>query len=269
MALTKSISFLYTFDLGNKHIDNPSQNILSVTSTGTGDFEVSNITTDSLRRTWRSATVLTEQSIVIKAEKKTNIDCFAILGHNFTESAVVKVQANISNNFVAPPVTKLLPYNKNIMMSVGEFGGEYEYYKVSILDPANPCGYVEIGKIVGGRLFQLQDNEDITDSYSVRKKDLSETMKTEGYFRQSNENIIQRELSCSFSKLRTDSPFGVNFENLVKMFETVKITKPFLTILDINNPYKLAIWGQLTDIPDESYSVLDYVNMPLRIEEVF
>lgn len=269
MALTKSISFLYVFDLGGKHINNPSENILSVSSTLAGDFDVSNITTDSIRRVWRSATVLTEQSIVIKAEKKTNINCFAILGHNFTESAVVKVQANISNNFAVPPVTKILPYNKNIMMSVGDFGGEYEYYKITVLDPANPCGYVQIGKVVGGRLLQLINNEDITDSYSVRKKDLSETMKTEGYFRQSNENIIQREFTASFSKIKTIAPEDTNFNNLVEMFETVKITKPFLTILDVDNPYKMVMWGQLTDIPDEAYSVLDYVNIPLKIEEVF
>lgn len=269
MALNKSIAFLYTFDLGNRHIDNPSENILSVSSTAVGDFDVSNITTESTRRVWRSLNALTEQSIVIKAEKKTNVGVFAILGHNFTESAVVRIQANISNNFVAPPVTKVLPYNKYIMMSTVPFGAAYEYYKISILDPANPCGFVEIGRVVGGNVLQLEDNEDITDSYSVGKKDLSETMKSEGYFRQSNENIIMRTFSASFSKIYTVNGKNTNFLNLRKFFETMKITRPFLTILDMNDPYRFNIWGQLTDIPDESYGINDFVNLPLKIEEVF
>lgn len=270
MALNKtSIAFLYTFDLGNRHIDNPSENILSVTSTAAGDFDVSNITTESTRRKWRSATALTEQSIVIKAEKKSTIDCFAIIGHNFTDIAVVKVQANISNNFLAPPVTRYLAYNEYIMMSSLTFGADYEYYKISILDPSNPCGYVEIGRVVGGRVLQLIDNEDITDTYSVGKKDLSETMKTEGYFRVSNENIIARTFSATFSRIYTTTGMNTNYKNLVKMFNTVKITKPFLTILDVEDPYKFNVWGQLTDIPDDSFGINDFVTFPLRIEEVF
>jgi hypothetical protein len=264
-----SIAFLHTFDLGNRHIVDPNQNILSVTSTAAGDFNVNNILTESTRRVWRSATALTEQSIVIKAEKKSTIDCFAILGHNFTDTAVIKVQANISNNFLVPPVTRYLAWNEYIVMSSLTFGGEYEYYKISILDPANPCGYLEIGRIIGGRALQLIDNEDITDSYSVGKKDLSETMKTEGYFRVSNENIIARTFSANFQKIYTTTGFDTNYKNLITMFKTVKVTKPFLTILDVNNPYKFNIWGQLTDIPDDAFGINDFVNFPLRIEEVF
>lgn len=269
MSLTKSIAFLYTFDLGNRHVDNPSENILSVTSTAPGDFDVSNITTESTRRVWRSATAATEQSIIIKAEKKTDIDIFAILGHNFTESAVIKVEANISNNFLAPPVTRYLAWNEYVVVSPVAFGGLYEYYRISILDPSNPCEYLEIGRVVGGRVLQLINNEDITDTYSVGKKDYSETMKTEGYFRQSNENIIARTFSASFGKIYTTTGFDTNYKNLVKMFETVKITKPFLTVLDMDNPYKMIMWGQLTDIPDDAFGINDFVNFPLRIEEVF
>ena len=269
MSTTKSISFLYNFDLGNRNVENPGVNIISVTSTKPGDFAITNILTESVREVWRSNSILTAQEIIIRAEKKTNIDCFAILGHNFTEGAIVKVQANISNNFAAPPVTKLIPWDEHTMLSVGEFGGLYEYYKISILDPANPCGYVQIGRIVGGRLTQLDKNEDITENYNVQFSDMSEVMKTAGYFRQSNENIIARTLSCSFQKLRTDVTNNENFLKLRTMFKTVKITRPFLTILDPDAPYQLNIWGQLKDIPDESYVVNNYVSLPFKIDEVF
>lgn len=240
-----------------------------VSSTAKGDFSVENILTESLRHKWRSATALTTQEIIIKAEKKSNINCFAILGHNFTPAALVKVQANYSNNFLAPPATRIMAFNKDNMIIPTEFGGEYQYYKISILDPANPCGYVEIGRIVGGRLLELDHGEDITDSYRIGYKDLSETMKTQGYFRASNEGIVQRTFDASFSKLHTQAGQDGNFNKLREFFHTVKTVKPFLVMLDYKNPYKFNAWMQLTDIPDESFAINDFVSFPLKMEEVF
>jgi hypothetical protein len=269
MSSKTSISFLYSFDLGNRHVNIPDENILFVSSTAPGDFNVANITTDSIRHKWRSATALTPQQIIIKAEKKSNINCFAILGHNFTDSCFVKVEANIANNFAAPPVTKIVPYNKDNMIIVTEFGASYEYYRITILDVANPCGYVEIGRIVGGQVLQLINNEDITDNYQIGYKDMSETMKTQGYFRASNSNIVQRTFNASFSKLHTNAGEDDNFKNLRSMFQSVKTIKPFLVILDYTDPYKFLAWMQLTDIPDESFAVNDFVTFPLKLEEVF
>jgi hypothetical protein len=269
MSTKKSISFLYAFDLGNRHIDVPTQNILHVTSTAEGDFNIANITTDALRNKWRSASALTKQEIIIKAEKKSEIDCFAILGHNFTPEALIQVQANISNNFLAPPVTITAAWGENNIVIPNSFGGQYQYYKISILDPANPCGFVEIGRVIGGKLLQLTHDEDITDSYKIGYKDLSESMKTQGYFRASNENIVQRTFDASFSKLHTQIGSNDNFMKLRKFFHTVKTIQPFLTILEIENPYKFNMWGQLTDIPNESFGVNDYVSFPLKVEESF
>lgn len=269
MSVKTSISFLYNFDLGNRHIDVPGINILYVTSTAAGDFAATNILTDAIRHKWRSATAMTKQEIIIKAELKSNINCFAILGHNFTESALVQVQANVSNNFLAPPVTKIFVFNKDNMIIPTAFGGQYEYYKITILDPSNPCGYVEIGRVVGGRLLELDNNEDITDSYKIGYKDMSETMKTQGYFRASNEDIIQRTFDASFSKIHTGIGQDGNFNKLRTFFQSVKTIKPFLTILDYKNPYKFNAWVQLTDVPDESYGVNDYVSFPIKMEEVF
>lgn len=269
MSTKTSISFLYSFDLGNPHVDVPDQNILYVTSTAIGDFHVSNITRDALRHKWRSNSVLTMQTIIIKAEKKSNLDCFAILGHNFTETALIKVEANIANNFLAPPVTKIGVWAKDNIIIPTSFGAQYEYYKISILDVANPCGYIEIGRVVGGKLLSLIKDEDITDNYKISYKDLSETMKTQGYFRASNSNIIQRNFDANFSKLHTEAGNDENFNALRTFFHSVKTIKPFLTILDITDPYAFNMWGQLTDIPDEAFTVNNFVSFPIKIEEVF
>lgn len=266
---TKGISFLYEFDLGNRHIDEPAKNILSFTSQAEGDFDISNITTESTRHRWRSASVLTAQEIVIKAERKSKLDTFAILGHNFSQNAIITLQANISNNFLAPPITQQLVWAEDNIVFANELPGEFEYYKISVLDPSNPCGYIEIGRIIGGQAVIMQNNEDITDSVSVGYTDMSEKMKTQGFFRQGNENVLVRDLSVRFQKLYTTIGMNENYKALRAMFKYVKTTRPFLTILDRSDPEWLNMWGQLNSIPSDSFGVNNYVSFGLKITEMF
>ncbi len=275
MASVAGISFLYVFDLGNRNINNPGQNILSVTSTAAGDFDKSNMFKDSVRQVWRSNDVLATQEIIIQADLSSKIDTFAILGHNLTSGAIIQVQANISNNFVAPPVTiTAVPEpnpdgNQSNIIIAQDFGAEYEFYKISILDPANPCGFIEIGRIIGGRSFILQNNENIVDQLQIRKNDQSEKMKTEGYFRQSNENIITRVFSSNFSKLDTTVGNDVNFLGLRALFKAMKTTRPFLMVLDRQDPTFLNMWGEFTKLPTESFAVNRFASFSITIEEVF
>lgn len=270
MAKTQGISFLYEFDLGNKHVDDPAQNILSVTSTAAGDFSPAHLTSESTRERWRSSEILTIQEIVIKAEQASNIDTFAILGHNLTEEAVIQLQANISNNFAAPPVTINIPWRKENIVWLNELGGEYEYYKISILDPTNPCGYVELGRIIGGRAFIVTNNEDIRDAFTIGKQDMADQMKSEGFFRQSNQRVKIRTLSASFSKLETKLGLSnENFLGLREMFDYVGQTVPLLTVIDRGNPDLFTAWGQFSAIPSESYTTNEFMTSSFKFLEVF
>lgn len=272
MASLKGISFLYSFDLGNRDVENPGANIISVTSQAVGDFEPANMFEDSTRRQWRSADSINEQIIVIKADKKSQIDTFAILGHNLSETAVVRVEANVNNNFVAPPFSQVIPVDtesENLVLANDGFGGEYEYYRVRILDPANACGYIEIGRIIGGVAFTFEGNEDITDDVNVKHIDESESMRTQGYFRASNENVLVRQVDVNFSKIKTVTGENDNYLAFRKMFKTVKTTRPFLLILNRVDPTILNMWCQLTDLPSERFGINRFVDMPLSMEEVF
>jgi len=268
-CIGQGISFLYQFDLGNKHIINPGQNIISVTSTATGDFDKANLVTDSTRHRWRSAEILTTQEIVIKAELKSQIDTFAIIGHNLTEEAVIRLEANIDNNFLAPPFSQLIPWRKNYIVWLTELDDEYEYYKISILDPTNPCGYIEIGRIIGGRAFTLSGGEDVSDSFSISKQDASDKMRTEGFSTASNQRVKYRQLRAPLSKLDSKDGSNDNWQGLRDMFDYVGITVPILTILDRDQPDLFTAWGKFDDIPTESYLTNQYVNESLKFSEEF
>lgn len=272
MASKNGISFLYSFDLGNKLFENFGSNILRVTSTAIGDFDKGNITRESTREVWRSDNVLVQHEIVIKAELKTQIDTFAILGHNFSPGAIVRIQANIDDVWIAPPFNQVVAVDEevnNLVLANDGFGADYEYYRVTILDPSNPCGYLEVGRIVGGQAFTFENNEDITDSYSIGYTDESESMKSQGYFRASNENVTVRDFSANFSKLFSVTGQDDNFKGFRALRKSVKTTRPFLTILDRDNVRVLNIWGQFTSLPSESFGINQFASFPIKIEEVF
>jgi len=268
----EGISFLHYFDLGNRDYLMPGSKILSVTSTADGDFDKSNLTTESIRHVWRSANVLASQDIVIEADQASNIDTFAILGHNFSPTAVVKIQANISDNWLAPPVSLTIPWSKGNMVLTQTFGSTYSHYRLRILDTANPCGYVQIGRIVGGRAVTLTANEDITDDFVIANKDMAELVKTEGFFRVATEKVKVRTLKAKFQKLRTSVAEADGVENFValrEMFDHVGSSRPFLVIIDRYDPSFCSLWGQFDDVPDEQFTLNRYVTMSLSITEMF
>lgn len=260
---------LYRFDLGNFIRSTPGSNILSVTSTAAGDFDKSNLTTDTLRQVWRSTGVLGWQEIVIEAELSTNIDTFAILNHNLTDSAVINFQANISNNFLAPPINLFLPWNKLHIVYTNLLGQSYKFYKIRILDPTNPCGYIQIGRIVGGRALTMQAFEDITDDIQIQWKDMAKRMETEGFFRASNEMVKIRTLAVQFRKLFTIVNMNANYVGLRALFDYVGITRPWLAIPNHDEPTFNPMWVLLEDVPDDSFTINQFVSMSLKAREVF
>lgn len=267
--MAQGISFLHRFDLGNRQVQTPGSNILYVSSTAAGDFGKANLTTESLRQGWRSSGVDTWQEIIIEAEQASSINTFAILGHNLTPTAVVQIQANISNNFFAPPITLTTPWSDNNIVEIRPFGGSYKYYKVRILDPANPSGYIQVGRIVGGRAFTLGYAEDITDDFEIGYTDMADTSRTEGFFRVSNEKIKVRSLSAKFQKLQTIAPENSNYLGLRDLFNHVGVTRPFLVIADRTDPSFCSIWGQFDKLPSDAFSISRRVSFSFNLTEVF
>lgn len=267
---TVGIKFLYEFSVGAYNTTFPGLNIISVSSTAPGDHDKVNLTTTPLRETWRSNTILTTQEIIIEAnDEDTVVDVFAILNHNLTSIAVVQLQASNDVGFLVPAFTISMPYNKQHLVLTQDLGVGYRYYKIKITDPTNPCGFIEIGKIVAGRSFTFTKNEDITDRISVGNDDLAYKMKSEGFFRASNERVKVRKLQVQFSGLETRVGFDDNYQGFLTMVDYIGETLPFLTITDPGEPYFQLIWGQIDSMPSLSYDVNRYVDLSLTIQEVY
>jgi hypothetical protein len=269
MADTSGIKFLFRFSVGEYDQLNPGDNVISVTSQAAGDHDKKNLTTTALRETWRSAGVGT-QEIVIQANDLTDApDVFAILNHNLTEDAVVTLYGSTTNNFASPALTISFTWHEKHMVITQDFGTTYEYYKIKIIDPTNPCGYFEIGRIVAGLAFTFSVNEDITDDFNIGTDDLAYKMKSEGFFRASNERVKVDRLQIRFDRLRTDAGFNTNYVGIQGMLNFIGETLPFLTILDPDDPYFSVIWGQVDTLPSRTFSVNRYTSMSFAIQEVY
>lgn len=268
---TTGIKFLHRWVLGAFDFDNPGNNVISVTSTAAGDFAPKNLTTDILREVWRSATASTTQEIIMEVnDPDTIIDTFAILNHNLTSIAVVQVQAANDVGFLIPAFTLSMTYNKQNMVLLQDLGASYTYFKIKITDPTNPCGYIEIGRVVAGRSFTFTNNEDITDRINVKRDDLAYKMKSEGFFRASNEKVKVDKLRVDFKNLKSlAADDNTNYLGLKDLFENVGETYPFLTIADPSDPYFICMWGLVDDIPAFGYDINRYVDVSLTIQEVF
>lgn len=267
---TVGIKFLYNFAVGEYDLDNPGSNVISVTSTAAGDFDKKNLTTTPLRELWRSGSnIASTQEIVIKTNDESVIpDVFAILNHNFTSLAVVQLQGSMTTSFVGAAVIPFTWTKKNMVLLQSP-GAAYKYYKFSILDPSNGCGFIECGRIVAGKSFTMTENEDITDSIQVAPQDLASKTKTEGFFRASNERVKIDKVAVRFEKLQTVAPDNINYLGLQTMFNSVGETFPFLTIVDPEDQAFQITWGMIENLPSRGFTINRYVDMSLSIEEVY
>jgi hypothetical protein len=269
-ANTIGIKFLYNFAVGDYDLNNPGSNIISVTSQAPGDYSKTNLTTSPLREVWRSVDALTFQDVVIKTNDLTVVpDTFAVLNHNLTETAVVQLQGSMTQDFSAPAFTINLIWSKKHIILLQNVGFSYNYYRFRFLDPLNPCGHIEIGRIIAGASFTLTDNEDISDDISVATDDLAYRMKTEGFFRAFNERVKVDKVNLRLPKFQTTNGVNANYLGLLKMFDSVGETYPFLTIVDPADQSFQLIWGHIDNLPTRSFGINRYVDMPLVIQEVY
>ncbi len=272
---TIGIRFLYEFSLGMYNFSNPGSNVLSVTSQAAGDHEKVNLTTSPLRQTYRSADVAGWQEIIIEVNDQITVaDTIAILNHNLTEIAAVEVQFSTDPSFAVIAATLPMVWREKHMVLLQDIGQAYRYWRFRFLDPTNPCGYIEIGRIVAGKAFTVTNDEDITDSFQVGLMDKAYKMNTEGFFRASNERVKIERLSMTFDKLWTtktveDPTRDYNYLGLMRMFKSVGETMPFLTILDPEDTEFFVMWGQIDTLPTRGFTINRYVSIPLTIEEVY
>lgn len=268
--MSVGIKFLYRFSVGEYDLNNPGNNILSITSTAAG-FDKKNLTTTPLREVWRSGSDISVwQEFIIEANDTEEApDAFALLNHNLSESAVVQLQGSMTSDFSTPAFTLTLTWSEKHIVLLQDMGLAYNYYRFRILDPTNECGFIQIGRVIGGKAFTFADNEDITDDIQVQPEDLAYKTNTEGFFRAFNERVKVDKVSFRFSKLNTQSGENTNYLGLLELVKTVGETYPFLTIVDPSDQSFITLWGNIDRLPSRGFGINRYADLSMTIQEVY
>jgi hypothetical protein len=126
-------------------------------STEATGYPGTNVQHPHLSRAWRT-TALAAQYIIFDAGagKTISFDTAAIIGHNLTAAAVVKVQSDDTPTWAPPGGVdrNADPIQPLMVVDVGVGTTARRYVRVYIDDPTNPAGYISIGRIMLGIRFE-------------------------------------------------------------------------------------------------------------------
>lgn len=228
-------------------------------STAPGDFAETNLNTDIVEQVWRSNTVVAGLTLDCDTERTQGVflDTFAILNHNITTSANVFLYGSNSPTFATIGTTIPLQVTDEnvyyIAPSLPNTG--FRYWRISIDDPTNPDGYLEIGTIVFGASTIFQ-GECFVDELDFQLKDFADTVETEGFTNVSNSRAQKRVLRLDFRSLSAEK---ANFKKLRSMFQTHRTVLKCLWIptpdpVDPEVLGRYTVFSKLADIPNEKHN---------------
>lgn len=195
------------------------------------NYPIVNIQNQRLAVRYRS-TAVTAQSIVFDFGSAVNINTFAILGHNISTAATITVSANSSDSW---PGATSQTLTGNVNMILKFFAQEtYRYWKLSIDDPTNTDGYIEIGRIWAGTYLDISPSSLLDFSVTKKRSD----MVTYGRGRQkfSSEGIGWRKLKFTFPKTNYSM-----IRSIETLFDYVGIYRSFIFCnFDTDRNYELV-----------------------------
>jgi hypothetical protein len=241
------------------------------TNTRTGDFSPNNVNTDLVEEVWRSDIGVTTASLSCDTEliQGTAPDTIAVLNHNWSSSAVVVLEGSNSDTFASIEIT--IPIEAT---SINSYyiaptlpTSQYRYWRLSMSDPTNPNGFLQVGTIIFGSAIIFQ-GENIIDQVRKREIHFSDKVNTEGFTNVSNDRALKRAVSIGFNQLNYDKG---NYLALANVFQTARTSLKCLWIPDPQKPGRFAVFGKLTEIPEEEHenrgNAADIVTMRVEVDE--
>jgi hypothetical protein len=186
----------------------------------------------------------------------TNPTGFAAIGSTsqspmkISSSAVVKLQGNWTNNWSAPAVEYILPFEDFIAAVCNEDGLAnitygYRFWSLSIVDPANTYGYVELGAIMLG--IHLDISGCASFPFVPAYKDAADVAYSEGGQTFIKKNYMSQSFELNWQNLtRADAASLRDFFNYVGKNKAFFISIDPTDVIDSDglNYFKLVRFEQ-------------------------
>lgn len=236
--------------------------------TETGDFSVNNLNTDIVEQVYRA----TAKTVSIQCDTEISQGIFndtvAILGHNFTTSAIVLMQGSNDSGFASVGVSEVLDVERENMFWIADSLplASYRYWRFTITDTTN-ADNLQIGTIVFGSSI-IFSGECFVDTVVRRKTHFADRVRTEGFTSVSNDRALKRAVSLTFKSLNYNRD---NYSNLSTVIDEARTSLKCLWIPTPEFPSRFAVFGKLSEIPVETHKVIgsdaDYIDLDITVDE--
>jgi hypothetical protein len=252
-----------------------TSNNWSGTASAPGDFDLENLDNDIPESVYRTDGQVTGVVITTDcgAGQSVVTDTIAILNHNMTRDAFVRVLGSNDPSFATPNFDETLDVTTQNMYWIAEDLPQNgsRYFRYQFDDPGNPDGYLQMGIILQGptEIFQ---NECTVETIPFTLTDFADAVQTEGFSNVENSRALKRQVTLDFRLLDGE---GRGFGILRNIFEQYRTTHKCLWIPtpDIDDQTitgRFAVFGKITALPTEQHNWRDtreFVDVSITIDE--
>jgi len=175
-------------------------------------YPVTNVQNQRLAKVWRS-TSTTGQTIVCDIGSAQDVNTVAILGHNFTSSATLEIQANTANTWVTPGWSTALTCNEGVILKFLAASQTYQYWRYTIEDSTQTDAYVEVGLLWLGTYLTIDPSSLL--NFTVTKKRSDTVVYGRDRQKYATEGVGWRSFDLSFPRTG-----GTALTNVLTMYDT-------------------------------------------------
>ena len=242
---------------------NKTKGVTLTPSSENPNYPIGNLQDSRLSRHFRF-TGDTAENIVISngGVSKISASYVAVLGHNLTAAAVVKIEGNDLDAWGAPAFTATITWSADIMLK--DFTeAEYFYWRFTFVDAANPNTYIKVGLLYLGTYYQV----------------------LQGFEKNFNNQLVNTDISHFSDSGQSYSRKGINFrvykfsftwwEDAVKrqvetIVKSVGKSDPFIALLDeLNFVAMPALYCKIEAEPEYNNIIAYIWQSGITLREVF
>lgn len=239
------------------------------TSSNDPSFPGSNLRKPFRSHKWR-ATDCDSESVTFDMLTTEAVDSVVLMwpledGIKLTPAAVVTIQANATNVWTSPAFEQVIPISDNYSIASLFFDTDknYRYWRITIEDPTNPWGYVELGQVWIGKSLPVEAAQNgfrfvLSDQSKITQTDFGHTYADE----------YPTLSSIAFSYAYLDYDAVVTLENA---YRTNGNRKPVMVCVDpfeaVFNQNHYLIYGMFKGSFVNAHVSYNLFNNDLSVEE--
>ena len=241
------------------------------------DHGIENLNTDIVEQTWKSNGIVSGINIDCDAERAQGIfmDTFSIQNHNVSRGGTITLFGSNDPTFSAVGLTRSIeiidePNCYHIEETLPSTS--YKYWRISIDDPTNPDGFIEIGTVLFGA-SSIFSGECITDEIELELQDFADTIATEGFTNIANSRAQKKFVVLQFRSLAFERG---NYQIIREIFTFDRTVLKCLWIptpdlVDTDFMARFAVFAKIVSIPRERHNSkgrkLDFASFTLELDE--